>query len=379
MLKVINRVSYRSALALFLFSLTPVPVGISDDEETDGLNGQLCVQAGLQQIQRLREGQRNCQFSGSQVMQASDALASPAEGTKLTDSFLHTEARAYWAALTFDTSASLSLNLRSTLTSGLHGVESETCWKTLKMGAGSFHTRTESWRRNPFGMSADEVLQVIAAASACKLYVWKMISVLKEALREGSEEEKVLRAWDSFLEATDLFSVTFRPLLNDCQRRLPFLGQVERLNWYELMLHYYLGIMIIIDAIEAAARADLLAQLSETRLEAEHELFGALKFGLESRYTIAKPQAQADLGSNSEIAKSTLDINASFIAIDPYPHHVVAAAQLMSKVVGEEYSQNKIKLEAYMYLNRTLLRCLEELPQTSKSVQVARQRLQVSI
>lgn len=379
MLKVINRVSYRSALALFLFSLTPVPVGITEEEEMDGLTGQLCVQAGLQQIQRLREGQRNTQFSGSQVLLASDMLASPSGSSKLTDSFLRTEARAYWAALTFDTSASLSLNFRSTLTSGLHGVETETCWRTLKMGAGSFRTRTEEWRRNPYAMTEDEVLQVIAGAVACKLLIWKWVSVLKEALREGSEEDKVHQAWTAFLEAIELFRETFRPLLNDCQRRLPFLGQVERLNWYELMLHYYLGILILVDAMEAAQRTDLLSQFQDTRLEAEHELFNMIKFGLESQYTINAAQRRVESTVRASDPIVDQAITASFIAIDPYPHHVVAAAQLMHKVVSREYSQGKIKLEAYKYLNGTLLECLEQLPQTSKSVQAARHYLQTSI
>ncbi|KIW88387.1 uncharacterized protein Z519_10956 [Cladophialophora bantiana CBS 173.52] len=375
MLKVVNRVSYRSALTLFLFSLTPVPVGISEEEEMDGLSGQLCVQAALQQIQRLREGQRSCQFSGSMVVQASDPLTSPTASSRLSDKFLRTEARAYWAALTFDTSSSLTLNLRSTLTSGLHGAEMESCWRTLRMGAGSFHTRTEEWRRNPFAMTEDEVLQVIAAAAATKLYVWKMISVLKEALREGSEDEKVLRAWTSFTEAIEIFRVTFRPLLNDCERRLPFLGQVEKLNWYELMLHYYMGILILVDALEAAERHDLLSQLSETQLEAEHEVFSALKFGLDSQYTVGgSHQVGPTMGTqNSKLDQTT---TASFIALDPYPHHVVAAAQLMGKVVSRQYRQGKVKLEAYKYLNGTLLKCLAELPQTSKSVQAARQNLQ---
>ncbi|KIW30868.1 uncharacterized protein PV07_02561 [Cladophialophora immunda] len=378
MLKVVNRVSYRSALTLFLFSLTPVPVGISEDEEMDGLSGQLCVQAALQQIQRLREGQRNCQFSGSMVAQASDPLTSPAASSRLSDSFLRTEARAYWAALTFDTSSSLTLNLRSTLTSGLHGADTESCWRTLRMGAGSFHTRTEDWRRNPFSMTEDEVLQAIAAAAATKLYVWKMISVLKEALREGSEDEKVLRAWTSFTEAIEIFRVTFRPLLNDCERRLPFLGQVEKLNWYELMLHYYMGILILVDALEVAERDDLLSQLTDIKLEAEHQVFSALKFGLESKYTVfGSHQGGSTMGAQN--SNSDQKATASFVALDPYPHHVVAAAQLMGKVVSRQYRQGQIKWEAYKYLNGTLLKCLAELPQTSKSVQAARQNLEYSL
>lgn len=44
MLKVINRVAYRSVVTLYLFGQTPIPVGISEDEELDGITGVLCVQ-----------------------------------------------------------------------------------------------------------------------------------------------------------------------------------------------------------------------------------------------------------------------------------------------------------------------------------------------
>lgn len=374
MLKVINRVSYRSVLTLFLFSLTPIPVGVSEEEELDGLTGQICVQAALQQVQRLRERQRNTQFNGSKVTPATETLTSPASSSNLTANYLGLESRAYWGALTFDTSYSLTLNFRSSLSSGLHGVDSESCWRVLKMGAGSFHTRTEEWRRSPFAMTEDEVSQVIAAAAAAKTYMWKMSAVLKEALREGYEEEKVIQAWTAFDEANEMFRITFRPLLNDCQRRLPFLGQVEKLNWYMLMLHYYLCILMLVDAVEAAERTDLLEQLTDTRLDAEHEVFNALKFGLDSQYTIEKPHISSSIQGTSQHSS----ISACFVALDPYPHHMVAGIRLMDKAVGREYREGKIKPEAYRYLKSTLLRALENLPQTSKSVQAAREYLRSS-
>lgn len=384
MLKVINRVSYRSVLTLFLFCLTPIPNGISEEEELDGLTGQICVQAALQQVQRLRARQRNTQFNGEKVSPAADVLPSPPPNSTFTESFLRHESRGYWGALTFDTSASMTLNFRSSLSSGLHGFDAESCWRVLKMGAGSFHTRTEEWRRT-FAMTEDEVLQVMAAAAAAKTYVWKMIAVLKEALREGYEDEKVLQAWTAFTEAVDIFRVTFRPLLNDCERRLPFLGQVERLNWYELMLHVYLGVLILVDALEAAERTDLLSQLAETRSEAEHEVLNALTFGLKSHYIIEEyDRSSGSTNPTSNNFQGTgsgtgMSITASFVALDPYPHHVVAAIQLMNKVVGREWRQGNIKLEAYKYLKSTLLKILEELPQSSKSVQAARKHLHSSL
>ncbi|KAI1620301.1 hypothetical protein EDD37DRAFT_173848 [Exophiala viscosa] len=372
MLKVINRVSYRSVLALFIFGLTPIPVGISTEEEMDGLTGHVCVQAALQQVQRLRERQRNCQFSGSKVSPGIDPVIGRQPTTDLSQAFLTSESRAYWAALMVDTSASFTLNFRSSLSSGLHGVGSESSWRVLRMGANSFHTRTEEWRTSTFEVSDETTSQIVAAAAACSVYVWKMIAVLKEALREGDEEEKVIQAWKSFLESVDIFQVTFRPLLTACLRRLHFLSQVERLNWYEITLHYHLGILILVDAVEAAERVDLLSQLTEKRLDAEGEAVNAVKFGLENTLTISsKNGLAADSHEQS--------ITVSFVQIDPYPHHMVAGVQLMNKAITRQYRQGKIKIEAYKHLQLTLLRALEQLPQTSKSVQEARQNLHASL
>lgn len=372
MLKVINRVSYRSVLALFLFGLTPIPVGVSPEEELDGLTGQMCLQAALQQVQRLRERQRNCQFSGSKVSPGTDPVTGRKPASNLTQTFLTTESRAYWGALSFDTSASLTLNFRSSLSSGLHGVGSESSWRALRMGGSSFHTRTEEWRTPTFEVSDETASQIIGASAAWSVYVWKMIAILKEALREGDEEDKVLQAWTAFLESVEIFQVTFRPLLNACERRLHFLSQVERLNWYEIMLHYQIGILMLVDAVEAAERVDLLSQLTEMRLDAEREVVNALKFGLESTLTItSKPGAAGDSPAQSATV--------TFVQIDPYPHHMVAGVQLMNKVISREHKQGKIKVEAYRYLKSTLLRALEQLPQTSKSVQDARQHVYTSL
>ena len=46
-LKVINQTSYRSALTLLLFGMTPLPVGLDEQEEVDGLSGQNCTSSAL--------------------------------------------------------------------------------------------------------------------------------------------------------------------------------------------------------------------------------------------------------------------------------------------------------------------------------------------
>lgn len=101
MLKVINRPSYRCMLALFLFALTPIPTGISEDEEADGISGQACVHAALQQIQTLRARQRILQFNGSKVSPSRLASTGSQPASIIgTPSFINAESTAYWAALT---------------------------------------------------------------------------------------------------------------------------------------------------------------------------------------------------------------------------------------------------------------------------------------
>ncbi|TVY57479.1 hypothetical protein LCER1_G001596, partial [Lachnellula cervina] len=386
MLKVINRTSYQSVLALYLFGQTPVPSGISEEEEMDGISGVVCAQTALLQLQQLRERLRSCQFNGSGVSGWSDAATGTGSITNpnLTQAFLDLESRAYWAAVMWDTTSSVTLNIRSSLTSGLKGACLEPAWRLARgFLVGSFHAKSEDWRKKGFEVSDDIAPQIISAAAVSRLYTWRTIASMKEALREGVEESDVLFAWDAFLDALGIFKTTIHPLLSTCERRLHFLGPVEKLNWYEAVLHYHLGILILADALEAANRLDLLSQLTETRLDAEQESFNVLRFGLESRYKICGPiegsSNTTDANLNPYVHSIGQPITTSFVAIDPYPHHVVALVRLMKKAITRKYRQGNIKLEAYSYLSSTLLEALEQLPQSSTMVQSAREKLQESL
>lgn len=337
MLKGSNRISYRSVLTLYLFGQTPIPAGIFEEEELDGISGIVCTQTALLQLQQLRERLRSWRSNGLDVSACSDPVTRLASNPDIPQSFLDLENRAYWIAVTWDTSNSMTLNIRSSLTSGLKGACLEPAW-CLARGflVGAFHTRTEVWRKKHFELSDESASQIISAASVCRIYTWRTIASLKEALREGVEEGDVLLAWNAVLDALDVFKTIIYPLLNICERRLHFLGQVERLNWYEVALHYYLGILMLADAVEAASRTDLLSQLNLARLDAEQESFNVLKFGLESKYTIAGPFVESEYNSNVDRTAYSpkQQVTTSFIAIDPYPDHVVALIQLMKKAIS---------------------------------------------
>jgi hypothetical protein len=236
MLRVINRPSYRSMLALLLFALTPIPTGILEEEEVDGISGQACVHAALQQIQTLRARQRNLQFSGSKVSPSSPAAPAVVTSPDSLDAsaFIDAESIAYWAALTFDTSASLTLNCRSLLSCGLFGFEAESSWRLVRTCAQMFSETAQSWQRHGdrHGTITDErANQIIAAAAAWKLLGWKLTAVFKEALRDGHDEAEIHKAYLMVVDSIKEFNSTFRHLLEACQRRMQFLRQQTKLRW----------------------------------------------------------------------------------------------------------------------------------------------------
>lgn len=397
MLRVVNRVSYRSALALYLFSQTPVPAGIPEDEEVDGINGVVCLQTALQQIQQLRLRLRSCQYYGCDVSAWSSGLmrASALPVTDFRPAFVDLESRAFWAAVTWDTASSVTLEFNSSLTTGLKGACAEPAWVLARAFlVKSFHARTEAWRATRFEMTDAIASEIISAAGICRTYLWRNVASVKEALREGVDDESVSVAWAALHDAVEVFRSTIEPLMRHCERQLHFLSQANRLNWYLMVLHHHLGILILVHALEAANRADLLTSIHEARLEAEHAILNVLDFGLKSAYTILagpgtthpsasllhEPYTPSSLGtsSTSPPASSTTEprLEISFIGIDPCPDHTLAAVQLTYMAIHRKYRQQTISREVHANLSHTLLRAVDQLPRGSKSVSTVRQNMQ---
>ncbi|KIW83311.1 hypothetical protein Z517_02556 [Fonsecaea pedrosoi CBS 271.37] len=372
MLKVINRPSYRSILTLLLFALTPIPVGISEEEELEGVSGQVCVHAALQQIQTLRARQKSLQFNGTRVnLTNSNRPIGASPASLATANFIIAESTAYWAALTFDTSASLTLNCRPLLSSGLFGFESEPSWRMVQTCIGIFRETTRDWSNLDVDLTDEKANQVIAAGAAWKLLVWKLTANLKESLRDGHDEAEVLRAFSSVSNAIDQFNITYRELLIACQRRIQFFNQETRLRWYELMLHYNLAILMVTDIATATLREDLLSLFSAKRVDAETWVMNCLVFGLNNKYTL-RLQSEPAVSDTGIAPIQLASLTVPLIAIDPYPHHVVAAVKLMQHAIERDFGAEKISADAYNNLRCTLKQTLEQLPQVSKSVQTTR-------
>lgn len=136
----------------------------------------------------------------------------------------------------------------------------------------------------------------------------------------------------------------------------------------ELMIHHSLAILITIDAVEIASRTDILEEMLITRSDTEGCLLNCLKFGLNNYFTI--PKNRVGEGNVGPFA---------LVAVDPYPHHVVAGVQLLWKRLEQDFHDGKVDQAAYGDMQSTLLQILELLPQTSKSVRKATEQARMAL
>lgn len=336
------------------------------------MSGSLCVQACLQQVYMLRVRQKSIQFNGSKVSPVTEKTFSLSPDPVATNNFMNAESIAHWAALVFDTSASLTLSTRPILSSGLFGFESDWCWCLVRSCTELFQGTTAEWTGE---MTESRANQVIAAGSMSKLRMWKLDAVFREALRDGHDESAVNKVYDEIIKGIEQFSQVYGDLLEACQKRIHFLSQATKLRWEELILHYNLGILLVVDAIEATERYDLLPRLSAARAEAEISVLNVLKFGIENTYTITLRSG----ASPSSIGLDEGRVVVPLLAIDPYPHHVVAAVQLMRKAVDRDLATDRINGDTHANLTLILRRALELLPSSSKSVVSARRQVELAL
>jgi hypothetical protein len=127
---------------------------------------------------------------------------------------------------------------------------------------------------------------------------------------------------------------------------------------------------MLIDAIEATDREDILAELAEVISDAETTVMNTLAYGLHTTMILHRdPGMEGQHGSTSS---GDIGFAVPIVSIDPYPHHIVASVELMRKSIDRSLAAGKIARETHRSLSATLERTLDHLPQSSKSVQAAR-------
>ena len=285
------------------------------------------------------------------------------------------ENRAYWAAITWDVVNALGSDTRTSLTAGLNGACAEPAWQlTRAFLFSSFVPAAKLWLANGFEVDDASASQVIGAASVCQVFTWKMVTSLKEALREGVNEETVLWVWESLLETLAMFRKWIRPLLTLCEKHIHFLNQENRFGWFETGLNYYVGMMVLFEVLEVAKRSDFVRHLIEVREEMEHETFAILKFGTENTFHISGcGQHPAADGTSAVPAEP---INISFVSLYGFPHHLVTLTRLLFGTILQRYQKAELSDGVFSHLSSIIVATLEKLPDGSKVVKSARQDLQ---
>lgn len=133
------------------------------------------------------------------------------------------------------------------------------------------------------------------------------------------------------------------------------------------MCHWYLGLLLLVDTVEASGRSDLLSYLAVVQDEAVQGAINGFKVGSSSRYIFSDVTNLA--------GDRTKTVLCPLLALDPYPVHVVAACHLVLKTIMKWHGEGKISGEAFSHLLDIILNALDQLPSTSGSVEMARQHV----
>lgn len=288
------------------------------------------------------------------------------------------ENRAYWAAVAWDVVDALSSGMRTSLTAGLNGACAEPAWRLTKSFLfGSFVPATKTWLADGFEVDDESASRVIGAASVCHVYMWKLVTSLKEALREGVDEESVLWVWEELLESLTLFRRSIRPLLTLCEKHIHFLSQQNRFGWFETGLNYCVGMMVLFEVLEVAKRSEYMQQLVEVRGEVQQEAFAVLKFGTENTFHILRCGQNLAPDGTSPIPAEPMDI--ALVGLYVLPHHLVTLIQLLCRSILQRRQKAALSQGVFTHLSSILVAALAKLPDSSKVVRSARRDLQVVI
>jgi hypothetical protein len=90
-----------------------------------------------------------------------------------------------------------------------------------------------------------------------------------------------------------------------------------RLSLYQVKLQHCLGLLILLEALEAAGQSDLLQEVRSKTDDTLSASFDVLRFGLENSYSIERR-----VGESAHVLGSRSIITSTLLAIDPHPQCV---------------------------------------------------------
>ncbi|KAK5181773.1 hypothetical protein LTR44_005973 [Exophiala sp. CCFEE 6388] len=342
--RVLTRPSYRSILALYLFGTTPTSRKSMERRMPDH-----CFETALRHYVHLRAKAhiltRSPLMAPNQIGLATDGGFAK---TKAEEEYDHLRDTAYWFGIVIDGSRALTRCRLSVLLPGFNG-ESQV-WDHVRKQSENFDAVYRPMRPSRALLTDETVMTMIQYGSSCKTLFWKAVSRLQEYLVFHAMEVPLQTLLEKVVQEMDRFENVFGPFLDKCGRDYILLSEKSRISYLILSLHFHLGVLILVDTLEALPKAHVAGQFLDVkgyRISSTRTIVNLIHLMLQ------------------QTESHNCDATTSIILRDPYPEHTRNALARAGYSVLNLYDSMSISKQAAEIMASSLLAGLEVLTQVS--------------
>ena len=208
---VMSRPTYRSILALHLFSITPKPRGEEADHSSD-----LCLDVALNHHSHLRTEWNIQQALSISSHWKQNHFHEPFLGTANGGEYIHFQDMMFWFGVVCDTKRTMSRCRSSILLPGLSG--DEKVWVHVRQRLKDFNDIFQPVCHSIAPLLENTASIILQHASACKSMCWNSITVVQDTIFHQMIGIPLNVAVDRALKDFSYFQDVFSPLLNLCAR-----------------------------------------------------------------------------------------------------------------------------------------------------------------
>ncbi|KIW95865.1 uncharacterized protein Z519_02929 [Cladophialophora bantiana CBS 173.52] len=342
--RVLTRPSYRSILALYLFGTTPFSSKNKDKRISD-----YCFESALRHYVHLRaKVSIATRFPLTARQQPYDPTDNAPAETKAQEEYIHLQDTAYWFGIVIDGSRALTRCRPSVLLPGFCGEPQ--VWEPVRKQSEAFDTIYRPMQSSKAILTDEAVFAMIQYGSSCKTLFWKVVSRVQDCLVYRSIELQLETLTESVVQEMSRFERVFGPFLDKCARDHVFLSEKSRISYLILSLHFHLGVLILVDTLEAQSGVQVPSQhidIGECRLSSTRTVVSIINMML-----LPPESYNSDDGAN-------------LIFKDPYPEHTRNALTRAAYSVLTLFRTMSVSRHAAEIMASSLFTGLEVLTQVS--------------
>lgn len=292
--------SYKSILALMLFSWAPVPLEFKDVDSSRSMEQALLLYYHLRPERRLLD--EKCENSATLIDYATIC----------------------WLGVILNT-ATATVHRRPPLIQT--SAESERIWDTVR-------ERDETYR---IYLSSDHqvndalVVRVCRAASASKLLAWKTVNTVQTALYRG-QNDVLVKLVHIAQEQNDNLRQIYGNVLDRWAENFTSLSPYAQLCWSLLQVHINLGYLLLAEAMENVTKqtpCDTLAYMTRASILR----FTAGQAIANTARVVSKVPISAEY-----LSSTGLSSNSNLFALDPFPEFAIEGFRMAGLAISESTS-----------------------------------------